>query len=83
MKLRKKLRKKRQALKVMRKASKMLGVRSGVFMYKLKCRDADAQVAVAVAAEEIGDFDINSIAAIIEMILAFFELLSEIFGWGD
>jgi hypothetical protein len=78
-----KLRKKRQALKVMRRARKMLGVRSGVFMHKLKCRDADAQAAVVVAADELGDFNPGDIADFIAMILELFEMLSKIFGWDD
>jgi hypothetical protein len=78
-----KLRKKRRALRAVRRASKILGVRSGVFMHKLKCRDADAQAALVVAEEERGDFDPDQIAGLIEMILELFEMLAKIFKWDD
>ncbi|MHC4702586.1 MAG: hypothetical protein ACYTFQ_18645 [Planctomycetota bacterium] len=77
-----KLREKRKALKVVRRASRMLGMRSGVFMHKLNCRDADAQAAVAVAAEEL-DIDPVEILTIIEMILELWAMLSKLFGWDD
>jgi hypothetical protein len=78
-----KLRKKRRALRAVRRASKVLGVRSGVFMHKLSCHDADAQAALIVAEEESGDFDPDQIAGLIEMILELFEMLAQIFGWND
>ena len=46
--------KRRQALKVVRLASRDLGVRSGVFMRKLRSGDGDAQMAFAGAAGAVG-----------------------------
>jgi len=79
--LRERLEQRGQALQITRKASKLLGVRSGVFLRKLKSEDADAQMAFVMAAEEVGDFDPDSLMAILEIILEFIAMLAEIFNW--
>jgi hypothetical protein len=81
MSLRERLQTRKQALQVTRKASKLLGVRSGVFLRKLRAEDADAQMAFVMAAEEVGDFDPDQLMAILEMILEFIAMLAEIFNW--
>ncbi|KPK54998.1 MAG: hypothetical protein AMS22_05080 [Thiotrichales bacterium SG8_50] len=60
----------------------MLGLRSGVFMRKLRSKDADAQAAVLVAAEEL-DIDPEEIHTLIDLILELWAMLSALFGWDD
>ena len=69
----------REALKVTRRASRMLGVRSGVFMRKLRSKDGDAQMAFAMAAEEEG-IDPDRLGEILQMILDFIKAIMAIFG---
>lgn len=75
------LKKRRQALQITRSASKLLGVRSGVFLKKLRGGDADAQMAFAMAAKEVGDFDPEQLQEILQMILDFIAQLIELFNW--
>lgn len=74
--------KRREALKVVRIASQNLDVRSGVFMRKLRRKDADAQMAFAMAADEVG-VDPTRLQEILEMILEFIRAIMEIFdNWN-
>lgn len=71
--------KRRAALKVVRVASRDLGVRSSVFMRKLMAKDGDAQMAFAMAADEVG-IDPDELGTILQMILEFIQALMEIFN---
>lgn len=72
--------KRRAALKITRVASRMLDMRSGKFMRKLATKDGDAQMAFALAAEEVGDFDPDQLGEILQMILDFIKALMDIFN---
>lgn len=86
MSLRERLRNRRMALQITRKASRLLGVRSGVFLRKLQSEDADAQMAYVMATEEVGaaegmDIDPEWLQQILQIILDFIAMLAEIFDW--
>ena len=70
--------KRRQALKVVRLASRDLGVRSGVFMRKLRSGDGDAQMAFAGAARAVG-VSVDGLSDVLEMILELIRALMGVF----
>jgi len=70
--------KRRQALKVVRLASRDLGVRSGVFMRKLRSGDGDAQMAFAGAAGAVG-VSVDGLSDVLEIILELIRALMGVF----